>query len=109
MRAVGVYILIRLYFTFDRIWRLDCLTLLINMKMWVVPYGLISLFLLIVGIWHLHMPGSSNSIMPSEANNLDDWIYRGGRQTRQIIDTVYAPPELASRPYSGCLEIEKCR
>lgn len=44
------------------------------MKMWVVPYGLISLFLLIVGIWHLHMPGSFNSIMPSEANNLDDWI-----------------------------------
>lgn len=30
--------------------------------------------LLIVGIWHLHMPGSVNSIMPSEAKNLDDWI-----------------------------------
>lgn len=31
-------------------------------------------FLLVVGIWHLHMPGSFNSIMPSEVNNLDDWM-----------------------------------
>lgn len=31
-------------------------------------------FLLIVGIWHLHMLGSFDLIMPSEVNNLEDWI-----------------------------------
>lgn len=48
-------------------------------------------FLLFVGIWHLHMPGSFNSIMPSEVNNLDDWIELPRWQIRSIVEHCVYP------------------
>lgn len=54
-------------------------------------------FLLFVGIWHLHMPGSFNSIMPSEVNNLDDWIELPRWQIRSIVGTVCTLPGRAFR------------
>lgn len=35
---------------------------------------IVSLLSFFVDCWDLHMPGSLNSIMPSEVNNLDDWF-----------------------------------
>lgn len=72
--AVGVFVLCRLCATFDKTGGWLASSYISILKFGWCHMVLFLPFLLIVGIWHLHMPGSFNSIMPSEVNGLDDWI-----------------------------------